>query len=335
MITNLDMGYHPEAMAHLTTEATRYKWAETVYMPFAVPSAGLFGSLYLMSRPGLGVITSDVKIFQGLERSRFRALYLDNQSQLPAPKDFRRFTLPTGMTVDLTEGPARYQFRYVGVNDTTIELVAEAIMPAYDIHDPEMDPMARPNYEEGTTHSGYGAAYGGHYDQLCRIVGRIRVRGQEHAIDYVDCMDRSWGVRGEIGLQPMAWNHAIFDEHYAFHAIWSLDYAAAEDAQHQFAHGFVLENGVVYGCTAASIRVARDDVWPVRYEIMARDRRGIEHKFSGTPVASGLWEPYGCCGVPNVLCRYAAEDGRLGYGESQEAWFYDRCLGSPRGAQLR
>ncbi len=326
MITNDDMRYHPEAMAALTDDATRHTWAETLYIPFAVPEQALFGSAYLMARPGVGVITSDVKVFRGLGRSRFDALYGDNQTQLPAPADFRSFTLPSGLSADLSAGPDRYAVAYEGIDDTRFELTASAIMPAYDIHDPEMDPMARKTYDERTAGSGYGAAYGGHYDQLCRIEGALTVRGESFAIDYVDCMDRSWGVRPEIGLQPMAWLHAIFGEDYAFHAIWSMNYDAGPDAQHTFAHGFVLDRGTVHGCTEASVRVQRDGVWGAHYEITASDERGTRHRFNGAPIASGLWEPYGCVGVPNVLCRFVSEDGRIGYGENQEGWFYDTYL---------
>ncbi len=323
MITHKDMSYHPEAMATLTEQNTRHTWAETLFIPFAVPELALFGSAYLMARPGVGVITSDVKIFQGLSRSRWDALYTDNQTQVPLPADFRQFILPTGLSADLREGPERYAVAYRGVDDTHFDLSAEAIMPAYDIHDPDMDPMARKTYDDRSSHSGYGAAYGGHYDQLCRITGKLTVRGKAYTIDTIDCMDRSWGVRPEIGLQPMAWLHAIFGADYAFHSIWSMCYDGARDAQHSFAHGFILDRGTVYGCTDAHITVERDGVWGAHYEITAKDIRGTEHRYVGAPIASGLWEPYGCVGVPNLLCRYVNSDGRIGYGENQEGWFYD------------
>lgn len=334
MITTQDMSYHPEAMANLTDDNTRHAWAETFYMPFAVPELGLFGSAYVMARPGVGVTTSDVKIYQGLGRSRLDALYSDNQTQIPAPRAFEKFTLPTGLACDLSAGPARYRVSYEGIDDTRFELDAEAIMPAYDIHDSSMDPMAAKTDQDRAAGSGYGAAYGGHYDQLVRIRGKLTVRGQDYAIDYVDCMDRSWGVRPERALQPMAWLHAIFGEDYAFHGIWSMNYAAASDAQHSFAHGFVLDDGQVHGCTAGKVIVARDGIWGAHYEIHATDVRGRQHRFLGAPVASGLWEPYGCVGVPNVMNRYVAADGRVGYGEIQEGWFYDTYLRLRAAGQL-
>jgi hypothetical protein len=326
MITHDDMSYHTAAMAALTDETTRHTWAETLYIPFAVPALALFGSAYLMARPGVGVVTSDVKIYRGLGRTRFDALYSDNQAQIPAPPEFNRFTLPTGLAVDLSAGPERYRVSYAGIDDTHFDLEARAIMPAYDIHDPVIDPMARKTYDERATHSGYGAAYGGHYDQLCHITGSLTVRGDTFAIDYIDCMDRSWGVRPERGLQPMAWLHAIFGEDYAFHSIWSMRYDGERDQQHMFAHGFVLENGQVHGCTSGHISVERDGVWGAHYDISTTDERGRHHRFIGAPIASGLWEPYGCVGVPNVLCHFVAADGRIGYGENQEGWFYDTYL---------
>ena len=326
MITTQDMHYHPDAMTALTEPATRYSWAETFFMPFAVPEVGLFGSAYVMARPGVGVTTSDIKIYQGLGRSRLDALYSDNQTQIPAPVEFRQFTLSSGLSCDLSTGPERYHVVYEGIDDTRFDLQADAVMPAYDIHDPAMDPMARKTYDERTATSGYGAAYGGHYDQLCRITGKLTVRGKHFDIDYIDCMDRSWGVRPERALQPMAWLHAIFGEDYAFHSIWSMNYDNPSDAQHSFAHGFVLDRGTVYGCTAGKVIVTRDGIWGGHYELFATDERGTQHHFLGAPIASGLWEPYGCVGVPNVLNRFVSDTGRIGYGEVQEGWFYDTYL---------
>ena len=117
-------------------------------------------------------------------------------------------------------------------------------------------------------------------------------------------------------------------------AAWSMNYAGAADAQHQFAHGFVLENGQVYGCTAGRIVVQREGMWGQHYELCLTDERGIEHRAQGAPIASGLWEPYGCCGVPNVFNRYVSATGRVGYGEVQEGWFWDTVLRLRAAGQL-
>ena len=89
---------------------------------------------------------------------------------------------------------------------------------------------------------------------------------------------------------------------------------------------FILEDGVVHGATAATMTVDRDGIWGAHYELSVTDVRGRRHHFQGAPIASGLWECYGCVGVPNVLNRWIADDGRTGYGEVQEAWFYDNYL---------
>lgn len=323
MITRDDMDYHLDEMLAATTEATRYLWSETFYVPFAVPERRLFGSIYLLARPGLGAALCDIKVYQGLGRTRPDALYSDNRQQLPAPQDFSHFTLANGVTVDLTSGPQRYAISYEGFDDTAVRLELEALMPPYDIHDPAMDPKARKTTAEQASHSGFGASYGGHYDQTCHIKGELILRGEKIAIDYVDCMDRSWGPRPEAGCPGMCWMHAIFGPDYCLHAIWQLDVNAAPDQQYTFAHGYILEDGTVHGLTQASIVVERSGIWGAGYALTATDIRGKQHRFHGAPIASGLWECYGCVGVLNLLNRWVAADGRVGYGELQDAVFYD------------
>jgi hypothetical protein len=326
MITPNDMHFHLAQMNDSTTEATRYLWAETFYAPFAVPERRLFGCIYLLARPGLGVMLCDIKVFEGISRSRLDASYSDNQQQLPAPADFRAFSLPNGLSVDLTDGPDRYQVRYQGLDNTSIDLSMEALMPAFDIHDPTMDPRARASTTEQISHSGYGASYSGHYDQICRIRGTLILRGETIAVDYVDCMDRSWGPRPEIGAPDMCWMHAIFGADYCVHGIWQLDPTAARDKQYSFAHGFVLENGTVYGLTDGRLDVDREDEWGAAYSLHVTDRRGKQHTCHGAPIASGLWACYPSIHVPNLLNRWISSDGRVGYGELQDGIYYDRYI---------
>jgi hypothetical protein len=326
MITRTDMDYHLDKMRASTDEASRYLWAETLYIPFAIPEQRLFGSIYTLARPGIGVTLSEIKIFRGMGRTRFDAAYSDNRQQLPAPKEFSRFTLVNGVSIDLNAGPERYLARYEGFDDTRVEVQFDALMPAYDIHDPTMDPKARNSADEQAAHSGFGASYGGHYDQTGRVTGTLKLRGEVFDIDYVDCMDRSWGPRPEAGCPDMCWMHAIFGEDYAVHAIWQLNPTASADKQYSFAHGYVLENGAVYGLTDASMVVDRHGMWGSAYVMQVTDIRGKQHCFHGAPMASGLWECFPCVGVPNLLNRWVAADGRIGYGELQDALFYDNYL---------
>ena len=102
-------------------------------------------------------------------------------------------------------GPGLSDLHY----EVELGIVDEKILALLPDITPDMDPMARKSYEEQSEHSGYGAAYGGHYDQFVRVKGALTVHGRAFTIDYVECMDRSWGVRPEVGLQPMAWHNAV------------------------------------------------------------------------------------------------------------------------------
>lgn len=335
MITRQDMDYHLDKMRASTDEASRYLWAETLYLPFAIPEQRLFGSIYTLARPGIGVALSEIKVFRGMGRSRFDAAYSDNRQQLPAPKEFSRFTLVNGVSVDLNLGPDRYLAHYEGFDDTRVELQFDALMPPYDIHDPSMDPKARKTADEQAAHSGFGASYGGHYDQTGRITGTLVLRGETFNFDYVDCMDRSWGPRPEVGCPDMCWMHAIFGPDYAVHAIWQLNPAAGSDQQYILAHGYVLENGVVHGMTDANMVVDRIGIWGSSYLMKVTDIRGKQHAFHGAPMASGYWECFPCVGVPDLLNRWVAADGRVGYGELQDAFFYDNYLRTQANGALK
>ncbi|MGH8595122.1 MAG: DUF7064 domain-containing protein, partial [Gammaproteobacteria bacterium] len=163
-------------------------------------------------------------------------------------------------------------------------------------------------------------------DQTCRVTGELRLRGETFPIDAVDCMDRSWGPRPEAGCPDMCWMHAIFGADYSVHAIWQLDLTASAAGQYTLAHGYVLENGTVYGLTEGSITVDRIGVFGSSYLLEVTDRRGTQHRFHGAPMASGYWECFPCVAVPNLLNRWVAADGRVGYGELQDAFFYDNYL---------
>ena len=141
-------------------------------------------------------------------------------------------------------------------------------------------------------------------------------------------MDRSWGPRPEAGCPGMCWMHAIFGRDYGMHAIWQLDVHAAPDKQYTFAHGYILEDGVVHGLTDGELVVDRSGIWGAGYAATMTDIRGKQHRFHGAPVASGLWECYACVAVPNLLNRWVTADGRVGYGELQDAVFYDQYAGA-------
>ena len=79
MITQDDIHFH-------TPPDADYLWTETNYFSFIIPEEGLLGSVYVVIRDGLGVMSQDVCIYSGLTDNRAEALYIDNHQHLPSPE---------------------------------------------------------------------------------------------------------------------------------------------------------------------------------------------------------------------------------------------------------
>ncbi len=120
-------------------------------------------------------------------------------------------------------GPRDYRVDYVGVDNTELHLDVRGLMEPYDIHDPDIDPLAVADNATAVEKSGFGSAYSSHFDLTSHMTGSLKVRGEEHAIDCVAVMDHSWGPRAERGLKSMCWMNANFAEDYALHAILAFD----------------------------------------------------------------------------------------------------------------
>ena len=62
-----------------------FDWCETNFFPFAVPEANISGSIYLLSRPKLGVTMVDVLVQDRISPAWESQAYVDNQQHLPCP----------------------------------------------------------------------------------------------------------------------------------------------------------------------------------------------------------------------------------------------------------
>ena len=104
MITDSDTDFHPRDPADLT-------WTETNFLPFVVPEAGVFGNVYVLARPNVGVATSSILVGQGLCRQPFEIDFTDPQVHLPCPESFSEYTLANGLSVQ-APSPRDYRFSY-------------------------------------------------------------------------------------------------------------------------------------------------------------------------------------------------------------------------------
>jgi hypothetical protein len=144
-----------ENLQFQTPDDVNHQWGETFWLGLYVPEANIYGWVYLVFRAGSGAVMCDVEFVDRCSREMFDARYIDIQNHLVIPADLRSFSLANGL-VFRSESPRRWRLDYAGVHDTEIHVDLEGIHEPYDIHDPDIDPMARADRHQAVEHSGFG-----------------------------------------------------------------------------------------------------------------------------------------------------------------------------------
>jgi hypothetical protein len=328
MITAQDLEYHTPADAGHT-------WAETYFFPIALPEEHLLVTVYVVVRPGIGVMTNDVTVYGALSDTRSDLLYFDVQPHLPAPKRWSDIDSPTGLKIKAVKPPRDYRIDYVGYNDTEIHVDWIGMMDPFDIHDPDHSPKAAKTLEQQHKGSGLGAAWGGHFDMTGRVTGTVKIRGREFNVDSVERMDHSWGHRNPVTMNAQNSISAAFDDDLAFHIITLLDMDAPNGKDHTLAHGYVLDNGKVYGVTDLELTNTRLGVAVVGMDMKVTDVRGKVFHLHAVADVGAPWNAYAATVTFTAQMKWLL-DGRQGYGCVMETmgipgmsvrrgrWFTDR-----------
>lgn len=322
MIGQEDIEFHiPPGIDH--------KFAETNYFIVVIPEERILATFYTLTRKAVGVSLVDVAIFGSLSDNRGEMLYLDTQQQLPAPEKLSRFETPNGLKVH-ADSPTQYRLDYMGFDDTEAHLDIVGLTEPFDIHDPRHSPKAVADKEARAEGSGLGTAYGNHFDLTCKVTGTLKIRGKTYKVDCVSTMDHSWGDRAEIGLNAMTWMNANFDENYGLHWINSIDFTKPFDEQIGLAHGYVHENGELYGLTDLTMKANRLGSISVALDVEATDVRGQKHILYGTPLVGAPWSCYTGVMLYVAMSRWMTDSGRIGYGLNMENYPLD-MMAAQRG----
>ena len=325
MIIGEDIGFH-------TPADVDHQWAETYWLGMYVPEATLYGWVYMVFRAGTGAVLCDVEFINRCSPDMLSARYVDIQNHLPIPERLEAFTLPNGLSFTATS-PTQYRLDYVGVDDTEIHLDLTGIHQPYDIHDPNIDPMARTDTGEAIEHSGFGSAYAAHFDLTQRATGTVTVRGTTYDVDCLATNDHSWGPRPERAMNMMGYINAHFDDarhpekSYVVQTIWSFDASKPDGSQHSFKHGYAIVDGELIGGVGGELTVHHQGIFPASIELTLHDQAGGAHEIRGVPLAFSNWVPYGCCPTGHSMLRWTTADGRVGIGTSMEAFPLDTTTG--------
>lgn len=296
-------------LLHEPASSEDYSWTETNYFCFCIPEEGLNGEIYALFRPNLKVVLSGIWIWKGIIRNPNEAEYMDHRVHLPMPNgNLDNYSLANGLSVKLLEPLKRYQIDYNPGTGTEVHLTFDALMPPFDIHDPKINPLA------SDRRGALKGAFAGHFDQTGAVRGELILNGKTSPIDYPNTRDHSWGPRPETGLGgPMQWDCAHFGKDLAFHIAAKVERGLSETT---LLHGYLLEDGKVYGLVKGKGQTARDgfEQREIRYEVI--DVRGKSHQITGKAVSLYPWTAW-----PNV-CIYTSlvqweYEGKVGFGDAQ------------------
>ena len=297
-----------------------YDWAETRFISFSIPEEQLFGNVYVLARPNVGAVISDVTIQKGFSRFPYEMDFHDPQMHLPCPPSFRKFTLRNGLSVEAVRPPyeLHYSYKHNGGN-CSIEFDFTAVGEPFDCHDPKQNPLLGDG-----TFSGLGDQWlNGHYDVLGHVKGELVLRGKRYTIDSYDGADHSWGPRKEEGVRAMGWTAAAFGPDYGLHTVFHLDLRNGEVLYDKLRFGYVVDGGETYGLVSAELTATRIDMIAVSNYIRAVDVRGKVHEMRGTAIAGHpQYTINPCQAVFQTLFRYEV-NGRVGYGESADCFGLD------------
>lgn len=309
MFDDRDVQFH-------TPENPAFDWAETGYFNFYVPEENLLGFVYIVHRAGVGATVTDVELIRDLSTSPLGSIFVDLCNHNALPERAESFTLPTGLRF---EAPSIRQYR-IGYekNGVSFDLTFDAIMEPYDIHDPKMDPLADLDPQRAIANSGFGAAYTEHFDMAVKVEGTLRIGDRAFDVRCFSTMDHSWGPRREDGFHPIVWMNAHFDDGYCLHGIFSYVPDGPRGEQHDFKHGYALEDGTVFGAKAGTIVADRDGIIVQRMVATLTDADGREHRLDGTMLNHHPWQPYGNNHSPLSMIRWERGDGAIGYGTYME-----------------
>jgi len=306
MITANDLEYH-------TPPNAGHTWAETYFFPIIIPQERLMITVYVVVRPGLGVMVNDVAIYGALSETRSDLVYFHVEPHLPAPARFSDIRSPMGLSLQAVTPPRDYRIDYVGYDDTEIHIDWIGLMEPFDIHDPKHSPKAGKTTAEQHAGSGLGAAWGGHFDLTGRVVGTVKIRGREYAVDCVERMDHSWGHRNPIVMNAQDSISASFGESLALHVITHLDLDAAAGSDQKLAHAYILEDGEVHGVTDCQLQTIRLGSVVTSMDMRLTDVRGKVFHMHGISEVGAPWNAYAATVTYTSMMRWIC-DGRIGHG---------------------
>ena len=285
---------------HFAEMGDRWWMTETSWFAFCNPAEKLGGWLYTMARPNIGTVAGGAWVWDDSAHLPWEALYNANYTalRLPRDQDLSNITLPTGVSIKVTEPMRGYDLAVSDGAVCQMRLHFQGIM------------APRPLRRDG---SPFGAAQ--HFDQFGHVTGTVQLGDRTVAIDCLGMRDRSWGPRPEHRPKKSAYVTGIASERDGFLAVTKW-----QDGIEQIAYGFLTQNGETADLISGRRHVERDPAqgWVTRITIEGQDDRGRTLHAVGTRLSGIIINRHSFIDS-NGLIEWVI-NGHVGHGEDQDMW---------------
>lgn len=307
-----------------------YTWTEERWFSFMIPEENRLGWIYMVFRPNLGVVMSEVTIWSKLCKDYSESDYWDKQAHVPMPAaNLDNIVLPSGISLRVLEPLKRYRVDYDGGRGTELHLEFEGLMRP--IESAEVRVQAQEGYGEAMVNQAGFGGVSNHFDQMVMVTGEMILDGQRHQVSHPTTRDGAWGPRPEGKYPPLSFDTGHFGTGLSFYLLNSLTSGSAGQAM----EGYIFEDGEAHPLASGTAEYHPDCHSVRRIVYRLTDRRGKRFVFEGEPTALIPAYPH----FPSEYChamlvRYQF-DGRTGWGDTALCWSIAQIQAERRAAARR
>ena len=281
-------------------------WTETAWWGFYAADGSLGGIVYAFFRPNLGVATLVTSVWDAHHVEPWLVPYSRGLWHVPMPESDLDDVAVGYLRMRVVESLTRYELTYDDPGGLAFELCYEAAMEPNVV-------MSEPTL--------------GHFDQLCRVTGLVRLGERSVDIDALAMRDRSWYVRDDLRSSRAGYTYGAVDtdEHFL---------AFSRPADEGRIHGGYLVREGKKGALVSGTRrvVSRRRGHPDEIDVVASDEHGRVITARGRVTASLASQSTPGMFAWMSIARWDI-DGRVGYGEDHDVFSPDRLAAASKRAE--
>lgn len=291
-------------------EKPHFGLSETQYFGFSIPEQNIHAFLYLWYHPNLNVLAGGPMIMKGVKPFGQGSEIFDYRNYFPDEQlnpSLTNFKLDSSYGVEMLQPGREFRLTYEDASrDSGYDVVATAVS------DIIMWPSSR------------------HFEQVMRVKGELRMRGERYVVDGYNVRDRSWGelrLENPIAGSPIIWTTGVFGDDFAFNMtgfdspelnpVWLDKLPPSDQRSHKFGWMIIDGTPVVVEDSKSVTRYNPATLLPEAIDIQVQVN-GRRYDIKGTITAGAPHSPWLNNRCPICLVRWECE-GRVGWGDFQSA----------------